>query len=56
MPELNGLEATAQITRESPWIKVITDPPVYLFADALFWESRHIVQTWQYRWEEQMFL
>jgi len=34
----------------------LSDPPLFLFIDALFWEGRRIVQMWQYRWEERMFL
>jgi hypothetical protein len=33
----------------------LSDPPVFLFTDALFWEGHRIVQMWQYRWEEKMF-
>jgi hypothetical protein len=34
----------------------LTDTPVFLFSDALFWEGHRIAQLWQYRWEERMFL
>ncbi|MGE0826521.1 MAG: hypothetical protein AB7G75_18450 [Candidatus Binatia bacterium] len=34
----------------------LSDTPLFLFTDALFWEGRRIVECWQYRWEERMFM
>jgi hypothetical protein len=34
----------------------LSGAPLYLFTDALYWEGSRIVQMWQYRWEERMFL
>lgn len=34
----------------------LSDTPLYLFTDALYWEGRRVVQMWQYRWDEQFFL
>lgn len=33
----------------------LSDSPIFLFTDALFWEGRRIAQLWQYRWEAYMF-
>jgi len=34
----------------------LSGPPLYLFTDARYWEGSRIVQMWQYRWDEQLFV
>jgi len=33
----------------------LTDEPRFLLTDATHWESRKIIQTWNYRWASEIF-